>query len=239
MGEIVEIISIGFKQIAGGGWLLILIGLYSIWGQAIIFERWYNLRKKKIIPSTFITRSIYHELERGNPEAAIKMCEKKPGPLTNVLKKGILNRHLGEENLKMAIRHAIDGEKPFIEKNLWVLSMLSSVSTYTGLLGTVLGIMTSFAAIQSFTPVGEGMSNQFSGGISQALITTAAGLVVALPCYVAYNYFRNRADKVIREMERHGISLVRFLATDEYKLFHEESIDYSELSNLQPVSTTD
>lgn len=222
MEEILKVISIGFKQLSGGGWLLILIALYSLWGQAVIFERSYHLRKKKIIPSAFITRSIYHELERGNPEAAIKMCEKKPGPLTNVIRKGILNRHYDEEGLKLTIKHAIEEEKPLIEKNLWVLKMLSSVSTYTGLLGTVLGIMTSFASINSFVPVRQGMSNQFSGGISQALITTVAGLVVALPCYIAYNYFRNRVDGVMREMERHGISLVRFLATDEYKFFHEE-----------------
>ena len=221
MGELLEIIFAGFKQLAGGGWLLSPIVFYSIWAHAIILERWCHLRKEKIIPSFFITTSIYHELERGNPEDAIEMCEKKPGPLTNVLKKGITNRYYDEEGLKLTVKLAIEEERPFIEKHLSTLKMLSSVSTYTGLLGTVLGMMTSFASL--YMPSEKGMSSEVAGGISQALITTVAGLLVALPCYIAYNYFRNRADRVIAEMERHGISLVRFLATDEYKLFQEES----------------
>lgn len=220
MEDLFETIFIGFNQLAGGGWLLVLIGLYSIWGQAIIFERTYHLRKKKIVPSVFITSSIYHELERGNPEAAIEMCEKKPGPLTNVLKKGIANRHYDEESLRLTIRQAIAEEIPFIEKHLWALKMLSTISTHTGLLGTVLGLMMSFAFLSE--PSGKGMSHEVANGISQALITTVAGLLVALPCYIAYNYFRNRADAVIKELERHGISLVRFLATEEYKFFQTE-----------------
>jgi biopolymer transport protein ExbB len=144
------------------------------------------------------------------------MCEKKPGPLTNILRAGIERRDTDEETLKRVMRIAINTEKRILTRYLSILGVVASISLYTGLLGTVTGMIHSFGALYS------GQMADIAAGISQALLTTAAGLIVALPAYIAYDYFRSKSDGFLTELERHGMSLVRFLATEEYKLFQEE-----------------
>ncbi len=220
MDQLVHIIISGLEQLSAGGPLLFPLAIYSIWAHTIILERAYHLRRERIIPSHFVTRSIYHELVQGNPEIAIKMCEKRPGPLTNILRAGIERRDADEETLKRVVRLGLNREKPFLMRYLRTLGMLSAVALYTGLLGTIIGMIFSFAAL--YTPDGQvGRSTDIAAGISQALITTAAGLIVALPTYIAQHYFNMKVAGFLTELERHGMSLVRFLATEEYKLFHE------------------
>ena len=229
MGHLVDMIVSGFEQLSRGGFILIPLMFYSIWAHTIILERAYNLRRERIIPSHFVTRSIYRELVQGNPDIAIKMCEKRPGPLTNILRAGIERRDTDEETLKRVIRLAMNVERRFLMQHLGLLGMLAAVAMYTGLLGTVLGMMFSFARL--YLPGGQmGQSSEIADGISQALITTAAGLIVALPTYVAHHYFVSKAQRFLTELERHGMSLVRFLATEEYKLFQEEFEDIRSLT---------
>jgi biopolymer transport protein ExbB len=176
-----------------------------------------------------VTRSIYSELVRGNPEVAIKMCEKKPCPLTNILRSGIERRDAGEETLKRVVRLAMHTEKETLTRYLDTLGMLAAVALYTGLLGTIIGLILCFRVL--YTEGGQiGSPNDISVGVSQALITTAAGLIVALPAFIAQNYFSVKAQRFLIELERHGMSLVRFLATEEYKLFQEEFEDIRELN---------
>lgn len=232
MVNLVEMILSGLEQLSGGGILLIpLIGC-SICAHAIIMERTYHLRRERIIPSQFVTRSIYHELVQGNPETAIQMCERRPGPLTNVLRAGIERRDADEETLKRVVRLSISGEKPKLTRYLHILGLLSAVAIYTGLLGTFLGMIISFGNLYEIS--GQvGQSSEIAGGISQALITTAAGLMVALPTYVAYYYFNSKAQLFLTELERHGMSLVRFLVAEEHKLFQEEFEDIRSLTQKE------
>ena len=224
MEHILEMITSGLEQFGKGGVILIPLAIYSLWAHTIILERAYHLRRKQVIPSHFVTRSIYQELVQGNPEVAIQMCEKKPGPLTNLLRAGIERRDADEESLKRAVRLAINNEKPVLTRYLKILGMLSSVAMYTGLLGTVSGMIHAFEKL--YTPTGQiGYLPDIAAGISEALLTTAAGLIVALPTYIAHDYFRNKSNGVLIELERHGMSLVRFLATEEYKLFQEEDFE--------------
>ena len=229
MSHFVDIIISGLEQLSEGGIILIPVMFYSIWAHAIILERAYRLRRERIIPSHFVTRSIYSELVRGNPDIAIKMCEKRPGPLTNILRAGIERRDAGEETLKRIIRLGIHREEPFLMRHLAILGMLAAVAMYTGLLGTFVGMILSFGRL--YTTGGQmGQSREIADGISQALITTAAGLIVALPSYVAHHYFISKAQNFLTELERHGMSLVRFLVTEEYKLFQEEFGDIRSLT---------
>lgn len=216
MDGLVYIILSGLERLGGGGPILIPLAIFSIASHTIILERAYHLRRERILPSHFATRSIYHELVEGNPGIAIKMCEKKPGPLTNILRAGIERRDTDEETLKRVMRIAINTEKRILTRYLSILGVVASISLYTGLLGTVTGMIHSFGALYS------GQMADIAAGISQALLTTAAGLIVALPAYIAYDYFRSKSDGFLTELERHGMSLVRFLATEEYKLFQEE-----------------
>lgn len=232
MGNPIEMIVSGLEQLSGGGILLIpLIGC-SICAHAIIMERIYHLRRERVIPSQFVTRSIYQELVQGNPEAAIQMCELRPGPLTNVLRAGIKRRDADEETLKRVVRLSINSEKPKLTRYLHILGLLSAVAIYTGLLGTFLGMIISFGNLYEIE--GQvGQSSKIAGGISQALITTAAGLMIALPTYVAYYYFNSKAQLFLTELERHGMSLVRFLVAEEHKLFREEFQDIQSLTQKE------
>ncbi len=223
MGEIVEAVRGGLHQLAGGGWLLIPLTIYSLLVHAIMIERAYNMRRSKLVPGPFITSSIYRELERGRPDIAIRMCERKPGPLTNVLREGILHRHYDRNRLELLVGFAIEAERPHLERYLWVLSLIASIAMYTGLLGTIWGMIRSFGALDQLRGGDSGVATDVAAGISQSLLTTVAGLLVALPAYIAYNYFSDRAKSVLMEMERYGMSLVRFLTTSEYKLFQEEA----------------
>ena len=101
-----------------------------------------------------------------------------------------------------------------------------------GLLGTFLGMIISFGNLYELG--GQvGQSRDIAAGISQALITTAAGLMVALPTYVAYYYFNSKAQLYLTELERHGMSLVRFLTTEEHKLFQGELKDIQSLTHKE------
>ena len=229
MDQLVHIIISGLEQLSRGGPLLIPLGIFSIWSHAIILERAYHLRRDRIIPSRFVTRSIYSELVRGNPEVAIKMCEKKPRPLTNILRSGIERRDAGEETLKRVVRLAMHTENATLTRSLDTLGMLAAIALYTGLLGTIIGLILCFRVL--YTEGGQiGQPNDIAVGVSQALITTAAGLIVALPAFIAQHYFSVKAQRFLIELERHGMSLVRFLATEEYKLFQEEFEDIRELN---------
>ncbi|RKY05178.1 MotA/TolQ/ExbB proton channel family protein [Candidatus Poribacteria bacterium] len=223
MDGFLEMARKGLEQALSGGWILGLIAIYSIIAHAIIIERAVNLRRSKLIPAQFIAR-IYNVLERGSPEIAIALCDKRPGPLTNIIKAGIIHRHYDEERLKKVVHFAGLREKPEIERYLKVLGVIPSVSTYTGLLGTVLGMIKSFGAL-GMMDIMANAELSMAKGISQSLITTAAGLAVAIPALIAHQYFANKAESILREMERHSISLVKFLASAEMKLYEKLKLE--------------
>ena len=181
----------------------------------------FRLRRKQIIPSHLVTRSIYDELVQGNPDAAVSICDKRPSPLTNIFKAGIQNQGKSEEALKIVLKVAINNEKPILHRYLSTLSMLALVSMYTGLLGTIVGMTASFNALwRDDSQIGK--LSEIANGISEALLTTAAGLIVALPTYIAYHYFTDQARVFTIELERYAMSLIRFLSAEERGMFDDE-----------------
>ena len=220
MSHVFDIIIEGLKQLSKGGILMIPLLICSIISHAIIFERLYNLRKSKLMPQRFIAR-IYRVLERGNLDIALSLCELHPGPLTNIIKAGILNRHLDEKNLKVVIDFAARPEKKRLEKFLRVLAFLGGVSVLIGLLGTVSGMFMSFTFV--FKSSSTGATSAVAKGISVALLTTVAGLAVALPSMIAYAYFISKVDNIINDMTRHSISLVRYLTTGRSRLIEHQA----------------
>ena len=181
----------------------------------------FRLRRNQIIPSHLVTRSIYDELVQGNPDAAVSICNKRPSPLTNIFKAGIQNQGKSEEALKIVLKVAINNEKPILHRYLSTLSMLALVSMYTGLLGTIVGMTASFNALwRDDSQIGK--LSEIANGISEALLTTAAGLIVALPTYIAYHYFTDQARVFTIELERYAMSLIRFLSAEERGMFDDE-----------------
>jgi len=214
-------IETGLAQLSKGGVILIPLIIYSIWSHTIIFERMFRLRRNQIIPSHLVTRSIYDELVQDNPDAAVSICDKRPSPLTNIFKAGIQNRGKSEEALKIVLKVAINNEKPILHRYLSTLSMLALVSMYTGLLGTIVGMTASFNALwRDDSQIGK--LSEIANGISEALLTTAAGLIVALPTYIAYHYFTDQARVFTIELERYAMSLIRFLSAEERGMFDDE-----------------
>jgi len=220
MPHIFQVIEEGISQVGRGGPLLIPLLFCSLFSHAIILERLYNLRRGKLMPRRFIAR-IYRVLEKGNVDTALSLCESRPGPLTNILKVGIENRYLPKDELRVVIDATARLEKLRLQKYLRTLAFIGGVSVIIGLLGTVVGI---FIAIRvAWRADRPDTGSIVAGGISLALITTAAGLVVALPAMIGYAYFMAKSEGMINEMTRHSYSLVRFFTTGKSELVRQES----------------
>lgn len=203
-----------------GGPLLIPLLFCSLFVHAVILERFYNLRRKKLMPRRFIAR-IYRLLEKDNPEMALSLCESRPGPLTRILKVGINNRHLRKDDIWVVLNSTVEVEKAHLRKYLRTLEFLAGIAVTIGLLGTVLGMSISINAVWKTDSPDSAAA--LARGISYALLTTAGGLMAALPAMIGYAYFKAKADSMIDEMTRHSFSLVRFFTTGKSQLVEQEA----------------
>lgn len=194
-----------------GGPLMYLIILCSIVAMAVVIERLYHLHRAKIDSDKFM-ESISNTVKRNRIMDAVDLCEKTPGPIAHIIKAGILKHDRSRHEIKEAIEDAGIYEVPRLEKNLGALATIAHISPLLGLLGTVTGMVRAFQIIQekatSLHPVSPG---DLAGGIWEALITTCAGLIVAIPTFVAYNYLVSRVKSFILEMERTATDLINIL----------------------------
>jgi biopolymer transport protein ExbB len=200
-----------WRMFLKGGPVMWPIFLCSIFALAIIIERLWYLRKIRIDTRQFLNR-IIDRMKRHQIKEALELCEVTKNPLSQVLKAGILKYDRGRQQIKEAIEDAALYEEPHLEKNMTALATIAHISPLLGLLGTVLGMVRSFQIIQAkstaYAPVSPG---ELAGGIWQALLTTVAGLLVAIPAFVAYNYLVSRINNFILEMEKASTELVNFL----------------------------
>jgi biopolymer transport protein ExbB len=216
----IEIIIDGINRLGQGGFLMIPLLFCSLFVHAIIFERIYNLRREKLIPSRFISR-IYKVLEKDNPEMALSLCESRPGPLTNIMKVGIANRELSEPEIKAVIEFATKPERKKLNKYMDTLSFIGSVAVLIGLLGTVIGLFISFSAIFKSASRPD-TTMKIANGVSIALLTTVAGLAVAIPSIIAHTYFISKIDNIMNDMTRHSLAVVRFLTTGSFGVLEQK-----------------
>jgi biopolymer transport protein ExbB len=196
-----------------GGPLMFLIILCSVIAFAVVLERLWHLRRARIDTEGFMD-TIAGILKRNKILDAIDMCNVTPGPIAHILKAGILKHDRSRLEIKEAIEDAGLHEVPRLEKNLGVLATIAHISPLLGLLGTVTGMVKAFQVIEqkatALVPVNPG---DLAGGIWEALITTVAGLAVAIPTYVAYNFLVSRADGFVLEMEKSATDLVNILGS--------------------------
>ena len=195
-----------------GGPVMYPIILCSILALAIVIERVYHLYKAKIDTKDFMN-NVEITVKRNRIAEAIKICDKTPGPIAHIVKAGIMKHDRSRQEIRESIDDAGHQEVPRLEKNLSLLATIAHVSPLLGLLGTVTGMVRAFQVIQeksaSFNPVSPG---DLAGGIWQALLTTVAGLIVAIPTVVAYNYLVNRVDEFVLEMERSVTEVINILS---------------------------
>jgi len=199
-----------------GGWLMLPILMCSVFALAIIIERmiFYSGRR---FNSGVIVPKVLEWIQKGRVTEAIDFCEKTTYHVTNILKAGLLHYNDSKEIVKESMEDAALYEVPKLEKNLNFLSTLAHISPLLGLLGTVVGLVKCFYVIeQKAQAVGMVNPSDLAGGIWEALLTTVAGLCVAIPSYIAYNYFVHRVNLSVLETERAATELLEVLSQRRY-----------------------
>ena len=195
--------------VLSGGWLMLPIVICSIIVLAVAIERYLAYNKLKINIPKFIM-SIRHPLNAGNVLDAINECTVSKGPVAAVIKAGLQKFKFGRESVKEAMETAGNAEVYHLEKNLSVLATLAGITPLIGFLGTVTGMIKAFMKIQQLS--GNVNADVLAGGIWEALITTVAGLMVAIPMFVIYNYLVSGVNNFVLDMERSATELVNFLS---------------------------
>ncbi len=191
-----------------GGVIMLPIVLCSVLALGIIIERLLNLRHKHILRYDLLSRIEEFLREQKIPEATT-LCKRHESPMTRVLLQAILNYDRPKAEIKEIIEEQGRQEVPILERYLTTLGTITSISPFLGLLGTVVGLLKVFGAMAQ----AGGVTNAtiLSEGIHNALITTVAGLCVAIPSLVAYNYFARKAEGLILEIERVSLRLLNIL----------------------------
>jgi len=186
---------------------MVPIILCSIIATAIVGERFWALQRKRIAPQGLV-HQIWMWAKNRQLDAARIGSLRSSSPLGRVLAAGLVNLHHEREIMKESIEEAGRHVVLELERYLNTLGTIASISPLLGLLGTVFGMIKVFAAISVH---GVGNAGNLAGGISQALITTAAGLSVAIPALMFYRYFRGRVEALVSTMEEEALKLVEVL----------------------------
>jgi biopolymer transport protein ExbB len=191
-----------------GGPIMVPLILCSIIVLAIVIERAFSLRKKKVLVPEII--SVIETIKK--PEdihLAISICQKNEGAFANIVQLGLENKDLPSEELKELIADQGRQEARSFEKGLGVIETIAGIAPLLGLLGTVTGMIKVFTVISE---QGLGQTQALSGGISEALITTVVGLSIGIPSLVLYNYFTEKAENLIMDIEKFTSKLLRKLS---------------------------
>jgi len=195
--------------LAKGGITMIPLFLCSIAALAVAIEKAVSLRRRKIIIPEVV--AVLENVRTPNDFGlAVSICEKHHGPLANVVRISLENHGLPREELKEALLDQGRQEVHQLERGLGVLETVAGIAPLLGLLGTVLGILKVF---QIISVMGVGQASALAGGISEALITTIAGLFIGIPALVAYNYFAHRAEALVLEIEKYSNRLLNKIFT--------------------------
>lgn len=181
--------------IKAGGLTLAVLAAASVYSFALIWQRWSVYRKALGGLDAFL-RHAKHLVEKGQLKELMSHCRQQQGPAAAVLLAS-LSGHEGLQERRAATERVLEREVALLEKGLPVLGTVGSVAPFVGLFGTVLGVMRAFRDLAGAANAGPGV---VAVGIAEALVGTAAGLFVAIPAVLAYNYFTTRANRFQDEM---------------------------------------
>lgn len=190
-----------------GGVLVYPLLILFFWGVAIIVVKWFALRRENIIKPGAVQQVESLLLAKKIPEATA-YCKKNAAPMTRILEAAILNHDKNEADLKEILEEAGRQEVPKIRGQLTTLGTIASVAPLLGLLGTVLGMISVFSELSQDANVN---ASALAGGISEALITTACGLGIAMPTLAFYNYFTSLVQNLIVEIEKVSLHMIAVL----------------------------
>ena len=191
-----------------GGPVMYFILLCSLVAAVIIIERLIFFRRIRVDEDSLIRR-LKASLEKGQADEALAICESHPSPITNLMRAGIENRHQPKQVIREAVLDAASLEIPRLERFLSMLGTVGNLATLLGLLGTVTGNIRSFGVIGQLGVVGD--PGLLARGIAEALLTTAFGLIVAIPVIVFYNALVTKVNNIITRLEGRVNQLVALL----------------------------
>lgn len=192
--------------IAKGGIVIYPLLLSSLIALTIILERFYRFIRVPKRLSDDLMEKVKEKIMYNKIEEAAYICESNKGPIGKVLKRGVLNSNKGPEEIEKMMEEIKWEEFPRLEKGLEALHFIGKISPSLGLLGTVTGMIKTFHVLSL-----NGEPQQLAGGISEALITTAIGLIISIPSLGAYYYFVNKIQQMLTHTEKREIELINFL----------------------------
>jgi len=195
------------ELVKAGGWLMLPIIACSVIALAIIVERLWSLQVRRVLPKHLVAQVWrWEKINQLNDERLTEL--QASSPLGSILAAGIANRHQNRNVMKESIedtgRHIVHE----LERFLNTLGTIAAITPLLGLLGTVIGMIKVFATI---TTLGVGNPGALAGGISEALLTTAAGMSVAIPTLMFYRYFRGRVRMLVLKMEQEAMIMVEIM----------------------------
>lgn len=193
--------------------LWILLGC-SIIALTVTIERWWHFRKIKFNPRTFleVLSKIQGAVKEGKVEEAIATTDGMVGPIPDLVRTAVMNRNKSKVELDELLTAARMEQRLILERYLGVLGTLGNTAPFIGLFGTVVGIIKAF---HDLAISGSGGPAVVAAGISEALVATAAGLLVAIPCVIIYNYYMKRVKEMATIMEVSSIRLLVVLHGDK------------------------
>ena len=192
--------------VQGGGFMWPIL-LALLFGLAIIGERAYSLINSSSNTDQFFddVKTIYDD---SGKEQAVEFCENTPGPVASIFYAGLSKMEKTKEEIEKAVQNAGGLEMAFLEKNMIWINSVITIAPMLGFTGTVVGMIKAFEDIKMANDISPAV---VAGGISQALLTTAFGLIVAMIMQVAQNFFVSMIDKLILDMEEQSIKIVEYL----------------------------
>ena len=199
-----------------GGPMLIPLGFCSFLLFVFVFERAISLRRGRVIPRPFVKRFLL-QLKEGQLERkeALARCQENRSPVAEVFAAGVMKWHRPAVEVEQAMIDGGERVSNGLRRYLRLFNGISTISPLLGLLGTVVGMIRAFNAIATADAMGR--PELLAAGISQALLTTAAGLTVAIPAIIAYLFFASRVDRLIIEIDSLGQEVVHFIASDTWQ----------------------
>lgn len=205
--------GISFIQLLKNSWAIDLLLVFSVVALAIILERLWSYSRLGINEKALLER-VKAAMKRGNIQEASFISQSVNHPLGEVLNVGIKNRDLPREDIADLLNGALIETKTHLERKNSVLSTISFISPLLGLLGTVMGIIRAF---HDLSVSGSGGPSVVMAGVAEALVSTAIGIIVAIPAAIFYNYFMNKVKTILTRVESNSIRFLTFLHTNSPK----------------------
>ncbi len=196
-----------YEFISQGGIVMYILIVTSLVSLTIIFERLWSLRSSAVIPTKEVA-AIEDAVRENRVDEALELCKNNNTPMSRILWVALKNRGVKRNIMKEILEEVGRQEVAHLERFVGVLALIAAIAPLLGLLGTVIGMIEVFQVI---SVEGVGKADVLAAGISKALNTTAAGMVVAIPTLVAYRFFEAKVNQYVVEIEQHALYFVDLL----------------------------